>query len=63
LVGVSVVVIDMVYGREAAVDSGGFALLGFLAVWLVLPLLLRARLRSSPQLAVHTSHPVDRAVS
>ena len=63
LVGVTVMVIDMVYGREAAVDSGAFALLGFLAVWLVLPLLLRTRRRRSPELAVHTSHRDDRAAS
>jgi hypothetical protein len=61
LVGVTVVVIDMVYGREAAVSSGAFALLGFLAVWLVLPLLLRTRPRSGPELAPLTSRAVDRA--
>jgi hypothetical protein len=49
LVGVTVVVIDMVYGRTAALSGGAVALLGFLAVWLAVPLLLRVSRRSGPQ--------------
>lgn len=41
LVGVTVVVIDMVYGRTAAFDAGAIALTGFVALWLALPMLLR----------------------
>jgi hypothetical protein len=41
LVGVTVVVVDMVYGRDAAFLGGGIALAGFVASWVVLPLMLR----------------------
>src|SRR5262245_15378915 len=46
LVGVTVVVIDMVYGRNAALGAGAIALLAFLTVWLVIPALLRVSRRS-----------------
>lgn len=42
LVGVTVVVIDMVYGRTAAFDGGAIALTGFVVLWVVLPMVLRA---------------------
>lgn len=41
LVGVTVVVIDMVYGRTAAFDAGAIALTGFVVLWLALPMVLR----------------------
>jgi hypothetical protein len=47
LVGVTIVVTDMVYGRYAALGGGGIALAAFVVVWLVIPLLLRASRRSS----------------
>jgi hypothetical protein len=43
LVGVSIVVVYMVYGRGAAFTGGVIALLGFLAIWLVVPVLMRAQ--------------------
>lgn len=42
LVGVTVVVVDMVYGRGPAIGGGVAALAGFLALWLALPLAIRA---------------------
>ena len=46
LVGVTVVVVDMVYGRDAALTGGGIAAAAFVALWLVLPLLVRASRRA-----------------
>ena len=42
LVGVTIVVIDMVYGRDAALGAGAIALLAFLTAWLAVPVLMRA---------------------
>jgi len=42
LVGVTVVVVDMVYGEDAAFIGGAIALIGFVLMWLALPLILRA---------------------
>jgi hypothetical protein len=42
LVGVTVVVVDMVYDGHAALVAGGIALAGFVVLWVVLPLLIRA---------------------
>jgi uncharacterized protein DUF6328 len=42
LVGVTTVVIDMVYGRDAALGAGAIALLVFLTAWLAVPVLMRA---------------------
>ena len=42
LVGVTVVVVDMVYGKDTAVIGGVIALIGFVVMWLALPLILRA---------------------
>jgi hypothetical protein len=55
LVGVTVVVIDMVYGRGAALVAGGAALVAFVAVWLVLPVVLRESSRNDSE---HRSTPV-----
>jgi hypothetical protein len=49
LVGVTVVVIDMVYGRDAALCAGGIAFVAFLAAWLVLPVVLRQSSRSDTE--------------
>jgi hypothetical protein len=46
LVGVAVVVVDMVYGRGAALVGGAVALLGFVSLWLGVPLLMRASRRA-----------------
>ncbi|GFG52294.1 hypothetical protein CQY20_06210 [Mycolicibacterium agri] len=46
LVGVTVVVVGMVYGEGTAFIAGGIALIGFVVVWLVLPLVLRGRDRA-----------------
>jgi mannose/fructose/N-acetylgalactosamine-specific phosphotransferase system component IIC len=42
LVGVAVVVVGMVYGRTAGFVAGGVALAGFVALWILLPVILRA---------------------
>jgi len=42
LVGVTVVVVDMVYGKNTALIGGAIALVGFVVMWLALPLILRA---------------------
>lgn len=42
LVGVTLVVVDMVYGKDAAFIGGGIALIGFVLMWVALPLMLRA---------------------
>jgi hypothetical protein len=42
LVGVTVVVVDMVYGEETAFVGGAIALIGFVVVWVALPMILRA---------------------
>lgn len=42
LVGVTVVVVDMVYDVRAAIGAGVFALVGFVVLWVVIPLLIRA---------------------
>ena len=41
LVGVTVVVIEMVYGRDAALGAGAVTLLAFLTVWLAIPVRMR----------------------
>src|SRR5882757_7666330 len=41
LVGVTLVVFDVVYGRGAAAVAGAVALGGFAALWVTLPLLMR----------------------
>jgi Family of unknown function (DUF6328) len=51
LVGVTIVVTDMVYGRYAALGGGGIVLAAFVVIWLVIPLLLRARRRSGDDVA------------
>ena len=60
LVGVTVVVIDMVYGRGAALGGGGIALLAFVAVWLALPLLLRASRPSDTHVTHGATPPIIR---
>jgi len=60
LVGVTVVVIYMVYGPDAATAGGGLALVGFVAVWLVLPLVLRARRRGDDVHDARTARLADR---
>ena len=63
LVGVTVVVVDMVYGRDAALTGGGIAATAFVALWLVLPLLVRASRRADAPAVASASRPVDRAAS
>ena len=56
LVGVTVVVVDMVYG-------GGIAAAAFVALWLVLPLFVRASRRADAPAVASASRPVGRAAS
>ena len=49
LVGVTVVVVDMVYTFHAAIGAGAVALAGFVVLWLVLPLLIRLNGHSDTQ--------------
>jgi uncharacterized membrane protein YuzA (DUF378 family) len=63
LVGVTAVVIDMVYGRDAALTGGAIALVGFVGLWLVLPLILRTKERDGAQALTRTSRPLDRPVN
>jgi len=42
LAGVAAVVIDMVYGHDAALGAGALALLAFVTSWLAVPLMMRA---------------------
>jgi uncharacterized protein DUF6328 len=55
LVGVAVVVVDMVYGRAAALVGGTVALLGFVSLWLGVPLLMRASRRAGISAAAPNS--------
>ena len=57
LVGVAVVVVDMVYGRGAALVGGAVALLGFVSLWLGVPLLMRASRRAG----ISAAAPASRA--
>jgi uncharacterized membrane protein YuzA (DUF378 family) len=63
LVGVTVVVVDMVYGRDAALTGGVTALVGFVGLWLVLPLILRTSRRGDACAATPASRPLDHPVS
>ncbi|HET7667265.1 MAG TPA: DUF6328 family protein [Mycobacterium sp.] len=64
LAGVTVVVVDMVYGRGAAFIGGAIALLGFVSLWVVLPLILRTKDRDDGRPAVTgASRTLDRRVS
>ncbi|GAC1397253.1 MAG: hypothetical protein NVSMB60_07150 [Mycobacterium sp.] len=57
LVGVTVVVVDMVYGVHAALGAGVIALAAFVALWGVLPWVIRASGHADTSVA---SDPVDR---
>ena len=63
LVGVTVVITDMVYGRDAAFTGGGIALVAFLALWLVLPLFLRASRRTDSAPVTAPSPAASRAAT
>jgi hypothetical protein len=58
LVGVTLVVVDVVYGRSAAVVAGAVALGAFAALWVTLPLLMRKFGEASqvPSRAARTTH-------
>ena len=61
LVGVSIVVVEMVYGRGAALGAGATALLGFVVLWLAVPVYIRVKSQSGEELSARSGAGPGRA--